>query len=111
MKKIKIQNATAALAEYAQVLRDGPIVVTNRGKPIAALVPIKDVDMESLMLGTDPSFHDLIERSRKRFQEEGGISHEEICKEFLVNPPSLRNHATKTTEKKSKSKKRPAKAE
>ncbi|SRR5712692_7751465 len=78
MKKLKITEATASLAEYARQLNHGPLVVTENGKPIAALVPVEGVDWESLAVGTSPKFLDIIERSRRRHEAEGGISIDEM---------------------------------
>lgn len=78
MKKLKLSEATASLAEYTRALNEGPLVVTAHGKPIAALVPIEGVDLETLAVGTNPQFLDLIERSQRRMEAEGGISSEEM---------------------------------
>jgi prevent-host-death family protein len=89
VKKLKISEATASLADYTRDLQ-GPLIVTTHGRPVAALVPIKGVDMETLAVGTNPQFLDLIERSRRREQEEGGISSEEIRRRFGLPPFSGR---------------------
>ncbi len=62
---VKITEATASLREYAARIGDAPIVVTSRGKPVAALVPISGVDVDFLSLSTESDFLDLIERSRR----------------------------------------------
>jgi hypothetical protein len=46
--------------------------------PVAALIPVQGTDLETLSVGTDPDFLDLLERSRRRQREEGGISSEEM---------------------------------
>jgi antitoxin (DNA-binding transcriptional repressor) of toxin-antitoxin stability system len=63
-------------------LRAAPVVVTNQGQPVAVLVAIDDADLESIALGTNREFLDLIERSRARVRAEGGISSEEMCRRF-----------------------------
>ncbi len=84
MKKVKITQATGSLAEYTRCLNREPLVVTANGKPVAALVPIEEMDMEGLSVGTNPQFLDIIERSRRRHQEEGSISSEEIRRQFGI---------------------------
>ncbi|MBM4071800.1 MAG: hypothetical protein FJ271_23170 [Planctomycetes bacterium] len=81
MKKITAAKATQSLAEYARKL-NGAVVVTKAGKPIAALVPIEDMDMETLAVGTSPKFLDIIERSRRRQETEGGISGEQLRRDL-----------------------------
>jgi antitoxin (DNA-binding transcriptional repressor) of toxin-antitoxin stability system len=78
MKRIELVDAPAAVAEYAREASREAIVLTEDGKPVAALVPIEDVDLESLSLATNPEFIALIERSRARHAAEGGISSEEM---------------------------------
>lgn len=77
MKALELAKATAPLEQYARNLK-GPVVLTVEGKPVAALVPIEKVDLESLALSTSAEFVALIERSRARHAGEGGISSEEM---------------------------------
>lgn len=46
MKTVDMAKATAPLAEYAQNLRRDPVILTREGRPVAALVLIKDVDWD-----------------------------------------------------------------
>ena len=48
MKTIKLASASRSFAEYAKELDDQIVVVTDRNKPVAAVVPLKNVDRESL---------------------------------------------------------------
>jgi prevent-host-death family protein len=82
MKVIEQTDATAPLADYAADISSGPLVVTSRGQPVAALVPIENTDLETVALSTNPEFLDLIERSRARVRAEGGIPREEMCRRF-----------------------------
>lgn len=43
------------------------VVVPEGNRPLAALVPLKNVDRESLALSTHPEFLKLIGRARKEF--------------------------------------------
>ena len=60
------------------------MVLTQRGRPIAALVGLKNVDLETFTLSTDPGFIALIERSRRRHEVEGGISTSEMRRRLGV---------------------------
>ena len=81
MKTLTITQATASLADYARELH-GPLIVTNHGKPVAALVPIEKMDLETLAVGTSPTFLDIIEKSRRRQEIEGSISNDEIQRRY-----------------------------
>lgn len=78
MKKVELRQASAPLSEYALKAKKGPIIVTKAGKPVAAIVPIRNTDAETASLSTNPKFLAIIERSRSRLKKEGGISSAEL---------------------------------
>ena len=78
MTKIEFKNASGSLSEYATKARKDPIVVFKRGKPFAAVIPIRNADEETLALSTNRKFLKIIDRSRSRLKKEGGISASEL---------------------------------
>jgi antitoxin (DNA-binding transcriptional repressor) of toxin-antitoxin stability system len=78
MKKLAIGKATASLAQYARELNGGPLVITEQGHPVAALVPVAGIDLESLTVGTNPKFLEIMERSRRREKNQGSLSIEAV---------------------------------
>ena len=78
MKILEKSDATGSLAEYTADIEKEPVIVTSDGIPIAALVPIGNVDLETMSLSTNAVFIALIERSRARHRTEGGISSDEM---------------------------------
>ena len=82
MKVIEKSKATGTLAAYTDEIRDGAVIVTSDGNPVAALVPIENADLETVALSTNPAFIALVERSRSRVSTEGGISSEDMRKRF-----------------------------
>jgi prevent-host-death family protein len=78
MKTLEMAKATAPLAEYVQDLDKDPVILTVDGRPVAALVPIENADLETVTLSTHPQFLALIERSRARQKAEGGLSSAEM---------------------------------
>jgi len=78
MMTIEMTEATAPLAEYARRVAVEPMILTMDRKPIAALVPIENSDLETLSVSTQPEFLAIIEKSRLRQQTEGGISSEQM---------------------------------
>jgi prevent-host-death family protein len=72
MKTVEIEKASNTLAQYARSVNE-PLIVTRNGKPLAALVPIEEADLESLSLGTNPEFLALLEQSRLRLRNLGGV--------------------------------------
>ena len=78
MKTIEIAQATASLADYAGDVKNEPLILTIKGKPVAALVSLENADLETVALSAHPQFLALIERSRARQKTEGGLSSEEM---------------------------------
>ena len=86
MKAIEKSEATQSLASYAEHAEDFPIVVTDHGQPIAALLPVPNTDVETVSLSTNPQFLSLISRSRERQQKQGGISSQEMRRRLGIEP-------------------------
>jgi len=67
MKTIQLSNASRPLAEYARELKEDILVIKDANLPVAAIVPLKAVDRESLAISAHPEFLELIARSRVQF--------------------------------------------
>ena len=83
MKTIKLASASRSLAEYAKDLDDQIVVVTDRNKPVAAVVPLRNVDRESLALSSHPEFLEIIAKSRQQFAAGKTLSLEEMRRAVL----------------------------
>ena len=91
MKTLDLGKATAPLAEYVRGVKKGPVIVTARGKPIAALIYITGDDLESTTLSTHPKFLAILEESLARLRAEGGISSEEMRRRLGLKPKARGN--------------------
>ena len=78
MKTVEMDNATMSLADCARAADKEPLIVTDHGKPVAVLLPLENTDLETASLSSNPRFLKLIERSRSRMSQEGGISSAEV---------------------------------
>jgi antitoxin (DNA-binding transcriptional repressor) of toxin-antitoxin stability system len=76
MKIVEIAEANATLAEYTSALEE-PVIITENGQPIAALVTLENVDLETISLSTNPKFLEMIERSRAS-RSKGTLSSQEM---------------------------------
>lgn len=83
MKTIKLSSANKSLAEYAAGMGDQIVVVTDRNRPVLAMVPLKNVDRESIALSAHPEFLRIIARSRANFAAGRTLSLEEMRKAVL----------------------------
>lgn len=75
------------LSEFEHLIQsEESVTLTIGGRPVAILQPLvplvliedEDIDLETVTLSTHPQFLQLIERSRRRHQTEGGISGDEM---------------------------------
>ena len=64
MKSINLATARRPLADYAADLGDEILVLTKGDRAVAAIVPLRNVDRESLALSQHPEFLRIIARSR-----------------------------------------------
>jgi prevent-host-death family protein len=78
MTRVEFKNASGLLSEYAEKARKDTIIVVKRGKPFAAVVPIRNADEETVALSTSRKFAKIIERSRTRVKKEGSVSPSEL---------------------------------
>ncbi len=79
MKTVEMAEATASLSDYARKVRQETLIVTRRGKPVAALMPVDArTDLENLVVTTHPTFRAIMERSEARYKAEGGLSTKQV---------------------------------
>jgi antitoxin (DNA-binding transcriptional repressor) of toxin-antitoxin stability system len=82
MKKIEIAEATNSLSQYARELAEEPLVLTEGGHAVAALLPVDDADVESLTLSQSPKFQALIEQAREEYRSGSSLSADEARREL-----------------------------
>jgi len=97
VKSLKAAQVTGSLSDYA---RDGlpePVVVTKRGKPVLAVMPLtSNDDRESVSLATNAKFMEIIERSRASARNEGTLSLEEVRRNYArPRKPARRRDAAR----------------
>jgi hypothetical protein len=78
LPRVDIADSRDAVEDALTRSQIEPLVITRDGKPVAALVPIEDVDLESLSLSHNPEFIAMLERSRRSAKEKGTIPFEEM---------------------------------
>jgi antitoxin (DNA-binding transcriptional repressor) of toxin-antitoxin stability system len=97
VKRINLSSAVRSLADYAADLGDEIVLLTERNRAVAAIVPLKNVDRESLALSQHPEFLELIAESRADFAAGRTLSLDEMKRAVLPrrapnkrNPPTAR---------------------
>jgi hypothetical protein len=82
VKKIELHEATERLAEYVKRIDEEPAIIVHEGIALAALLPLENVDYETVELSTNAKFIEILERSRAQYKKAGGISSEEMRRQF-----------------------------
>lgn len=93
VKTLEIADAKGPLAAYARKLRRHLLIVTRHGRPMMALVPLENVDLETLSLSSNPDFIALIESSRARYPSGTGISLEVVRRRLALDRPQRAKRA------------------
>jgi antitoxin (DNA-binding transcriptional repressor) of toxin-antitoxin stability system len=78
MKTINLDEAEETLSRYARGDDQEPALVLVKGLPVAALVPLDELDAESFVLMRNPAFRAMLDEARRQVQESGGIPEEEV---------------------------------
>ena len=77
-RKIVLDTVDRQLLNQANVETKNRKPMVKKGKPFAAIVPIRNADEETVSLTTNRKFLAIIERSRSRTKKEGAISSKEL---------------------------------
>ena len=83
MKTLEMAEAKAPLSEYAREATKEALVLTQKGTPILALIPLPPhTDLENLAVTTHPTFQAIIQRSEERYRAEGGVSTAQVRRQL-----------------------------
>lgn len=95
MKSIAVEGRTVTVKELMKMAKSEPVVLTQRGQPVCAVVEVDDLDLEAWSLGNNPQFLALLERSRERLRKEGGIPLAEVRRRLGLNGKRRSGRAAK----------------
>jgi prevent-host-death family protein len=82
MKIASVADVKTHLSAYLKESQEGPVIVTRNGKAVAVLLAVTDADeLERLVLAHSPKFQALLDKSRRRIEETGGVPHDVFWRE------------------------------
>lgn len=87
MKAIQLPKELQPFVEIAETAGEGPLVFTEKKRPVAMLVSLRKVDRESLALSTNPEFLSIIDAARQEIREGKTTSLEEIERKLKTAAP------------------------
>ena len=75
---VEMTKAPASVMGWVARARKAPVVLTIKGRPVAAVTPLDGGDWERLVVSCHPAFRSILEQSRERCRAGQGISTEEM---------------------------------
>ncbi len=97
MKTIQIPKELRPLLEFAEASAPETLIFTEKRRPVAALVSLRKVDRESLVLSTNPEFWRIIEIARKEIRGGKTTTLEALERKFGGPAPNKRVQPTRPT--------------
>ena len=86
MRSIEISTASKPLCDYANELDEEILVLTSNERPIAAIVSLRNVDKESLLVSSNPEFIEIINKARQDFEAGRRLSFDEMKQAVSERP-------------------------
>lgn len=79
LNTVTVADLQARLDEHLHDMARGPIVIVDKGRPVAALIHLSDpVDVQRVETRPKWTLQDLLEERAKQIRRSGGISEEEF---------------------------------
>lgn len=88
MKVIAVETTELTLPAVVKLAKRGTIILTQGGKPLAAIKDLTGSDWESVSLAANPRFRRIVEDSRRSYREHGGFSLDEVRRELGLKKPA-----------------------
>ncbi|MBL8797826.1 MAG: hypothetical protein JNM56_28270 [Planctomycetia bacterium] len=90
MKVVPLDKTSLNLPDVVALAKEGPVILTRDGKPLAAVRDLSGSDWESVALSNNPQFLALIEESRRSYQQQGGMALDDLCDDLgLKTKPAI----------------------
>lgn len=92
MKIASVADVKAQFSAYLKESEHGAVIVTRNGKPVAALLAVRDdEELESLIFAHSARLRAVLEASRQQIREGAGISHEDFWTSMEEAEPRRRS--------------------
>ena len=83
MKRVAIEHSRVTLQQASRLAKKGLVVLTEKGRPVAALVDVEDdFALEALALSRNKSFMAYLDACAAHASGSGAASIEEVRREF-----------------------------
>ena len=100
MKIASVAEVKAQFSAYLKQSEQGAVIVTRNGRPVAALLALRDDDeLERLVLAHSPRFRAILETARQQIRAREGVAHGDFWRQMAEEAPGKARR--KNTAKKS----------
>ncbi len=82
MKTVTVDKKDLKVQDLFALAESEPLILTRQDGNALAVFPLDEADVEAWKLSESPTFMEIIERSRDRYRDEGGVSLEEVRRRF-----------------------------
>ena len=87
MKIASVAEIKAQFSAYLKETEQGLVIVTRNGRPVAALLAVRDdEELKRLVLAHSPRLRAILDTGRQQIREGKGISHEDFWREMEEEP-------------------------
>jgi hypothetical protein len=87
-----VEISEASLDEFGLQDREETWVLTRRGRPVAAVVPMRPgMDAETFSLSHHPDFIEIVNRAWKSYRAKGGVSPSEARRRLRLDKPARKS--------------------
>lgn len=91
MKSASVAELKAGLDSYIKECHGQPIVITQEGRPVAALMAVvDDDDLERLRLAHSPMFNAIMDQAYERYRKGETIPHDQLWAEVETWPDAAK---------------------
>jgi hypothetical protein len=88
LKVLPLEETTLTVPDLAELVKEGPVILTRNGQPWMTVKDVSGSDWESISLTSNPRFMALIEESRRSYREKGGIRLDDLRRELGLDSES-----------------------
>lgn len=92
MKIASVAEVKAQFSAYLKQSEEGPVIVTRNGRPVAALLAVRDdEELEDLVLAHSVRLRSILDAGRRQVRKGAGLRHEEFWREVEEEKPGRRS--------------------
>ena len=84
MKTLSLEANHPLLKTLVEMTTDDVVIVTSGDKPVYAVIPVDEEDLQTWQLGENPDFLAIMQHSWERLQREGTVSLAEARQRLLA---------------------------